>query len=313
MVSGATQYHASVRRTFLFGCLMAVSATIGLAAPSVTLPLWPNGTPDAWHPNGPERDTTTAKDDLVAGKRVARITAIAKPTLTYYPPKVANTGAAALVFPGGGYQILAYDLEGSEVCDWITSIGMSCVLVKYRVPAPSRYPEGTMDLADAQAAMRITASHAKDWQIDVKRIGVIGFSAGGHLAVVLSNHWNQKLANVPEAGGFVRPAFAMVIYPGYLRNEASPKTLSPGVAPSADTPPTFLLQAEDDPVHEENALLYFQALKEAGVPAEIHLFAAGRHGYGLRRTNLPVTRWPDYAQTWLHTIGILQPSAGKTK
>jgi acetyl esterase/lipase len=169
-----------------------------------------------------------------------------------------------------------------------------------------------MDLADAQAAMRITTAHAKDWHIDPKRTGVVGFSAGGHLAVVLSNHWNQKIAGVPENGTSVRPAFAMVIYPGYLRNEAAPKTLSAGVAPSADTPPTFLLQAEDDPVHEENALLYYQALKEAGVPAEIHLFAAGRHGYGLRRTNLPVTHWPDYAQTWLHTIGLLS-GTGATK
>lgn len=284
----------------------------GWQAPAqrVSLPLWPNGTPEPWKPAGDERDTTTAKDDLVAGRPVSRITAIREPTLAVYSPKAsASATAAALVFPGGGYRILAYDLEGSEVCDWLNSIGMTCVLVKYRVPVDGRYPASTVDLEDAQQAMRLTRSHAAEWNIDPRRIGVIGFSAGGHLAAVLSDHPNEKLAGVEQSSVDARPDFAMIIYPGYLRDEANHMKLSPGVEPNSHTPPTFLVQAEDDPVHEENALVYFQALKEANVPAELHLFAQGGHGYGLRPTELPVTHWPSYAETWLHTIHVLgQPA-----
>lgn len=281
-------------------CLAVLPALKG--ASPITVPLWTHGEIADWHPSAPEHDTTTAKDDSVAGKPVARITAIARPTMTVYEPKGQNSGAAALVFPGGGYRILAYDLEGTEVCDWLNSAGLACLLVKYRVPTDGRYPENKHDLADAQAAMRLAHSHAAEWHIDPSRIGVIGFSAGGHLAAVLSNHAEESINGRP---GSDRPAFAMLIYPAYLRNEPDGKTLSTAVTPDAKTPPTFLLQAEDDPVHEENAWVYFQALKEAHIPAELHLFAAGRHGYGLRRTSLPVTHWPDYAQTWLHTIGML--------
>jgi len=160
------------------------------------------------------------------------------------------------------------------------------------------------DLEDAQQAMRLTRSHAVEWGIDSHRIGALGFSAGGHLVAVLSNHADFKRPGGPDNPIDARPDFAFILYPGYVADPTLSK-LSAGVQPTANTPPTFLLQAEDDPAHEENVLLYFQAMKEVKAPAELHVFAQGGHGYGLRPTAQPVTRWPALAETWLHTIHVL--------
>jgi len=282
-----------------------------VSAQQITLPLWPNGAPEPYR-GEPETDITKPTDRLVAGRPLAHVTNVSKPTLALYPAPVnKNTGAAVVVFPGGSYRILAYDLEGTEVCTWLNSIGVNCILVKYRVPFPDRYPENPADLEDAQQAMRITRSHAAEWHIDPHRIGALGFSAGGHLVVVLSNHADFKRANEPAAESSIdaRPDFAVVIYPGYLTDTPALDKLARGIDPSSNTPPTFLLQTEDDPVHVENSLLYFHALKEAKVPAELHLYAQGGHGYGLRPTELPVTHWPVLVETWLHTIHVL-PGTG---
>ena len=298
-------YHVSVRTSLILTLALLTAAPFA-SAQKVTLPLWPNGAPEPYQGNAPEADITKPTDALVAGKKLMHLTNISKPTLAVYPPtKVANTGAAVLVFPGGGYKILAYDLEGTEVCTWLNSIGVTCVLVKYRVPFDAHYPQNSADLEDAQQAMRITRSHAAEWHIEPNRIGVLGFSAGAHLAAVLSNHADYKRPGEPANQPNARPDFALIIYPGYLANAPALNKLAPGIDPTSNTPPTFLLQAEDDPVHEENALVYFQALKEAKVPAELHIFAQGGHGYGLRPTNLPITHWPALAETWLHTIHIL--------
>jgi acetyl esterase/lipase len=269
------------------------------------LPLWPNGAPETYQ-GPPEADITKPADPLIAGKPLMHLSNVSTPTLTVYKPAdEKNTGAAVLVFPGGGYRILAYDLEGTEVCTWLNSIGVTCVLVKYRVPFRDHYPENPADLEDAQQAMRLTRSHAAEWNIDPKRIGVLGFSAGGHLVVVLGNHSDYKRPGDVLNEIDARPNFVVVLYPGYLSDAPALNKLSHGVEPTPNTPPTFLLQAEDDPVHEENSLLYFQALKEAKVPAELHLYAQGGHGYGLRPTDLPVTHWPRLVETWFHTIHVL--------
>lgn len=292
-------------RTLILLAIALLASAPFASAQQTTLPLWPNGAPEPYT-GGPEKDATTPTDNLVAGKPLMHLTNVSNPTLTLYSPEAAkNTGAAVLVFPGGGYRILAYDLEGTETCAWLNSIGMTCVLVKYRVPFANHYPENTADLEDAQQAMRITRAHATEWHIDPNRIGVLGFSAGAHLAVILSNHADYKRPGEPAGESNARPNFAVIIYPGYLSDAPALNKLAQGIDPTANTPPTFLLQAEDDPVHEENALLYFQALKEAKVPAELHLFAEGGHGYGLRPTALPVTHWPTYAETWFHTIHMI--------
>ncbi len=276
-----------------------------------TLPLWPGGTPEPAHVTGPEHDTTRPSDNLTGGQRVSRLTNITNPSLTLYPAKEAANGAAVLVFPGGGYSILAYDLEGTEVCTWLNSIGVSCVLVKYRVPETGHFPANTEDLEDAQQAMRLTRAHAAPWHIDPTRVGVLGFSAGAHLAATLSTHPDFVKPGAPnpqiDATLSPRPDFALILYPGYLTSTPALDTLDPALKPTSATPPTFLLQAEDDPVHVENVVVYFSALKLAKVPAELHIFAEGGHGYGLRPTALPITHWPTLATTWLNSIHMLTP------
>jgi acetyl esterase/lipase len=272
-----------------------------------TLPLWPNGAPGAQPNPLPEGDTTTEKDNRPAGKLVIRIGNVSNPTLTLYTPKDKNTGAAVVVFPGGGYRILAIDLEGTEVCDWLNSAGITCILVKYRVPEPGPYPKSSAPLQDAQRAVGIVRDHAAEWHIDPNRIGVLGFSAGAHLAAALSTHFDQRLYDPIDASDKLscRPDFAVIVYPGYLALVDQNFAPNADIHPTAQTPPTFLVQAEDDTVHVENSLVYFLALKNAKVPAELHIYAQGGHGYGLRRTELPVTTWPQTVEIWLHTIHVL--------
>jgi acetyl esterase/lipase len=260
----------------------------------------------------PEVDTTTAKDNLIAGKPLIRLGNVSTPTLTLYTPRVNNTGAAVVVFPGGGYRILAIDLEGTEVCDWLNSAGIACVLVKYRVPDSGPYPKSSAALQDAQRALGIVRAHAGEWHIDPRRIGVLGFSAGAHLAAALSTHFDQRLYDPIDAadGLSCRPDFAVIVYPGYLALAEKDFAPNPDIHVTAQTPPSFIVQAEDDPVHVENAVVYFLALKNAKVPAELHIYAEGGHGYGLRRTALPVTTWPMSVETWLRTLKILSHSAG---
>jgi acetyl esterase/lipase len=297
-------------RTFGLSILLSV-LTLTPALAQKPMPLWPSTPPGK--PNVPageqEHDTSKPSDDQVAGKPLQRIGSVSQPTLTLYPaPATKNTGATVVVFPGGGYKIVAYDLEGTEVCAWLNSIGVNCALVKYRVPDAGPYPKHTEDLADAQRAVRIVRQHASAWQLNPKRVGVLGFSAGGHLAAVLGAHAADRVYPEVDAADQLsaRPDFTLLIYPGYLSVGAS-HILHPEVKPTPTTPPSFLLQAEDDPVQVENAWAYFEGLSQAKVPAELHLYAAGGHGYGLRPTKLPVTHWPELATTWLRTIGVTTP------
>ena len=267
-----------------------------------TLDVWPHGAPGAPANPAAEGDTTTAKENLIAGKPLIRLGNVSAPTLTLYtPPAGKNTGAAVVVFPGGGYRILAIDLEGTEVCDWLNSAGITCVLLKYRVPDTGPYPKSAAALQDAQRALGIVRSHAAEWHIDPKRIGVLGFSAGAHLAAALSTHFDKRLYDPIDAADQIscRPDFAVIVYPGYLAIAEQNFAANADIHPTEQTPPSFIVQAEDDPVHVENSTVYFLALKNAKVPAELHFYAQGGHGYGLRRTELPVTGWPQLVETWL--------------
>jgi acetyl esterase/lipase len=284
-----------------------------LPSPShVTLPVWPAAAPS---PSGtpanplPEADLTTAKDNLIAGRPVVRLGNVSVPTLTLYPAKGAASGfgPAVVVFPGGGYNILAIDLEGTEVCDWLNSAGITCVLLKYRVPNSGPFPKSAAALQDAQRALGLVREHATEWGINPKSVGVLGFSAGAHLAAALSTHYDRRLYDAMDAADKLscRPDFAVIVYPGYLALADKNFAPNPEINPTADTPPTFIVQAEDDTVHVENSTVYFMQLKNAKVPAELHIYSQGGHGYGLRRTELPVTTWPQAVETWLHTIGVL--------
>jgi acetyl esterase/lipase len=276
----------------------------------LTVPVWPGTAPGSSANPPAEADTTTAKDNLIAGKPLIRLGNVSTPTLTLYKASSHNTGAAVVVFPGGGYNILAIDLEGTEVCDWLNTAGINCVLLKYRVPGTGPYPKSAAALQDAQRALGLVREHATEWGIDPKRVGVLGFSAGAHLAAALSTHYDKRLYEPIDAADQLscRPDFAVIVYPGYLALSEKNFAPNPDINPTAETPPTFIVQAEDDPVHVENAVVYFMALKNAKVPAELHIYAQGGHGYGLRRTPLPVTTWPRAVEVWLHTIGILPAS-----
>lgn len=273
----------------------------------VTLNLWPHGAPDATPPAGPEKNLATPKGPLTAGKPIMLLTNVSVPTITLYEPKRKKTGAAIVVFPGGGYQILAMDLEGTEVCQWLNSIGVTCVLLKYRVPNSGPYPKSAQALEDAQRAVGMVRDRAAEWHIDSHRIGVLGFSAGGYLVAALSTHYDQRLYPAMDADDqqSCRPDFAVAIYPAYLTDPDGSLTLTSNIPVTSNTPPTFLLQTEDDPYHAESAIAYFVALKKAKVPVELHLYAKGGHGYGLRRTAFPVTRWPELVEKWLHTVNVL--------
>jgi acetyl esterase/lipase len=275
------------------------------------IPIWPNGAPGAPAGGPAEADTTTPKDRPVAGKPVIRLGNVTTPTITLYAPHNASVAApAVVVFPGGGYRILAIDLEGTEVCDWLNSAGIACVLLKYRVPDTGPYPKSPAALQDAQRAVGLVRQHATEWNIDPARVGVLGFSAGAHLAAALSTHFDKRIYDPMDATDQLscRPDFAVVVYPGYLALAEKGMSPNPDIQPTAQTPPSFIVQAEDDPVHVENATTYFLQLKNAKVPAELHIYAEGGHGYGLRRTQLPVTTWPASVITWLHTIKVLPTS-----
>jgi acetyl esterase/lipase len=293
------------------------------------IPIWPGAVPDAQPVTGPEALTSGA------------VTNVTRPTMTVYSPSGKNTGAAVVVFPGGGYEDLAIDLEGTEVCDWLTPKGITCVLLKYRVPGEGHYPksapypksgpypESPMALEDAQRTVGLVRFHAEEWHIDPHKIGVLGFSAGGHLSAAISTYFAKRL--YPPVDGAdkerCRPDFAVVIYPGHLSlsaaewdakqgaqkyvvrhpaNADKDLNLNPDIPVTSQTPPTFLIQAEDDHVDSVyDSLAYYIALKKAGVPMEMHLYAQGGHAFGLRRTKFPITAWPQLVETWLATIGMI--------
>lgn len=302
------------------------------------IPIWPGAAPDPQPVKGPEVAEWSGKNDLIAGKQVLGISNVTRPTMTVYPPQGKNTGVAVIVYPGGGYQILAMDLEGTEVCDWLTPRGITCVVLKYRVtdvgsyPKSGPYPESKMALEDAQRAMGLVRLHAAEWHIDPHKIGVLGFSAGGHLVVAMSTEFERRIYPPLDAADKVscRPDFVVAIYPGHLSRSAAEWDAKQGVKPfpipppdrlsAADknvglnplihigprTPPTFLLQAQND--NEDSpydSLSYYIALTKAGIPAEMHLYAQGKHAFGLRHTKFAITDWPVLVDRWLVSIGMI--------
>jgi acetyl esterase/lipase len=297
-----------VRRFFGLSILIFVAMTTLNGEPK-PIALWPHGAPGKKATSEPEKDMTTAKDGLVAGKSVIRLGNVTEPTITVYRPSQAReTGTAVVVFPGGGYRILAMDLEGTEVCHWLNSAGITAILLKYRVPEPAGVPRYAEPLQDAQRAVSLVRSHASDWKLNPDRIGVLGFSAGGHLAAVLGHSSESRtypaVDEADRAG--CQPNFVVLIYPAYLSVLDRGEQLAPEVAVNAHTASTFIVQAEDDHIFVEGTLLYYRALKRAGIAAEMHIFPSGGHGYGLRPSAARVTSWPTLAEAWFRSIGVLE-------
>jgi acetyl esterase/lipase len=278
-----------------------------LAIEHKELSIWSKSTPDSGLITG----TETYNDGMVAH--------VSNPTITIFPPKEKNTGAAVIVFPGGGYKKLAIELEGSEICEWLASIGVTGILLKYRVPDSGPHHDDSCDcqkdaikplaLEDAQRAVGLVRFNAKIWNINPTKIGVIGFSAGGHLVADISTNYKKRAYPIMDEADkeSCRPDFAMALYPGHMMfHSTEPYELNPAIPVDSNTPPTFLLQAGNDPVDTiQNSLVYYIALKKAGVPAEYHIYAEGGHAFGLKKSNLPISDWPKLAETWLHTIKVI--------
>jgi len=294
----------------MFIRLLAMSALLisqSFAAPRV-IDLWPGTAPGETTDAKPEGDTTKDTDGKVAGKRVMRIGNVSKPSLTIMKPvKEKDTGAAVVIFPGGAYNILAWDLEGTEVAEWLNELGVTGIVLKYRVPRkPGQEPHASA-LQDAQRAVGLVRSQAKDLGIDPNRIGVLGFSAGGNLAATLSSHVNERSYPKADAAddASCRPDFQLLIYPAYLVKNDNVEELNPAVAVTDKHPKTFIMITEDDPVKVEGPLKYYWELKKAKIPAELHIYPVGGHGYGLRRTEKVMTTWPDRARDWMNANGLL--------
>jgi acetyl esterase/lipase len=269
--------------------------------------IWPGAAPDSQPLKGPEYTSTSKGPNGAPWTAVNRVS---QPTMTVYSPAGKNTGLAMVVFPGGGYNELAIDLEGTEICDWLNSIGITAVLLKYRVPSRETgpYGESRRALEDAQRTLSLVRYHADQWRIDPHKIGVIGFSAGGGMVSMTSTHFDKRCyAPIDDADKVsCRPDFAIACYPGHCWSDDEGFKLNPNVTVTTNTPPTFIVQAEDDHVDGvEQSLVYYIGLKKAGVPVEMHLYAQGGHGFGLRPSKYPVaTEWPRLAEKWLNTIGM---------
>jgi acetyl esterase/lipase len=295
----------------LIGHQTALGAAPATWQPSpghLQIPIWPGVAPDAQPVPGPE----TVKQ--------GGVTNVTRPTLTLYAPKGKTTGAAVVVLPGGGFQGLAMDLEGTEICDWLTSRGVACVLLKYRVPSipyvwqcncrPQNRAISTPSLEDTQRTLRLVRAHAAEWRIDPHKVGVLGFSAGGYLVAEASTYFNTRVYAPVDAVDrqSSRPDFAVALYPGHLSMAENSIALNPNIEShiTPQTPPTFLLQNEDDHVDQiEDALSYYMGLKKAHVPVELHAYAQGGHAFGLREKTLPVSGWPQLVERWLRTIGMI--------
>jgi acetyl esterase/lipase len=300
----------------------APAAASATAAEPTPMPLWPGVAPGDKGDIGEERDTTKPDPKAPPEKQgVIRLGNVSKPTITVFKPAAdKDTGAAVVVCPGGGYGILAYNLEGTEICQWLNSVGVTGVLLKYRVPVRQGLPRHVPPLQDVQRAIGLVRQHAGEWKIDPARVGVLGFSAGGHLAAAVSNNYAERsYPAVDDADKLpCRPDFAVLVYPAYLvaeapkvKGEPPPKVdvskLAAELPVTKDTPPTFIAMTQDDPIKIENAYAYALALKAAKVPAELHVYAAGGHGYGLRAGKNPVsTAWPQRAAEWMGAMGWLK-------
>jgi acetyl esterase/lipase len=285
----------------------------GFAAESRVVDLWPGKTPGDVGISGQE-NSRIHPSPLVGPTKL--ITNVIKPTLTIYQPaKDKNTGTAMLICPGGGYWDLYWELEGEEVAAWLNSIGVTGIILKYRVPRRPGDVRGEPPLGpllDAQRAVSLVRSRATEWGIDPKRIGMVGFSAGGHLALATATNFEQRRYEAIDAIDQVscRPDFAVLCYSGYLKAKDKDE-ISPGLHIPASTPPILLTHANDDSEKvggsnaEHSAFMYI-ALKRAGVPVELHIYASGNHDFGVRQNEKLPSSWPQLCVNWLRSLDLLK-------
>ena len=285
--------------------LLAFTASALAEGDHLTLDVWPGAVPGETGNIGAEK--FVQKPDA----KVQLLTNVTKPTLTVYrPAKDKDTGAAVVICPGGGYSILAWDLEGTEVCDWLNANGITGIILKYRVPKRPDHKQQDPPLQDAQRAMSLVRSKAGEWGIDPKRIGMLGFSAGGNLTALACTHFDHRTYDTIDEIDKVscRPDFGVLLYPAWLIQEGK-EVLSDDFPVNKLTPPLFLVHAGDDKISPANSVVMYLALKRAGVPAELHVYSSGGHGFGLRPTTQPCSTWPARCAEWMGTMKFLMAGA----
>jgi acetyl esterase/lipase len=306
-----------MKRIALSASLVVFLSLACSAMPSddpIVVEVWPGKAPGDYGNIGEEKFRPPWSEDSKGTKWLTNVT---KPTITVHrPAKEKDTGVAMLIFPGGGYWNLAWDLEGEEVAAWLNSIGVTGIVLKYRVPRRPGQPvelPAPGPLQDAQRALSIVRSKTKEWGIDPKRIGTVGFSAGGHLSLATATNFDKRTYQPIDDVDRVscRPNFAVALYSGYLVVKDT-DTLAPSIRIPSETPPIFLVHASDDPISKvDNSVVMYQALKRAGVAVELHVYATGGHGFGVRASNQPCSTWPTRCADWLRSQGVLKPGTGQ--
>lgn len=282
----------------LFSCALTMSA---LAEPQAPISLWPNGAPG-------ETDLKLPDESVVLKEphQFEIMSNVSTPQLTWFPAQNPN-GTAVIVCPGGGYHILAYSHEGTEVCQWLNTLGVSAALLKYRVPRREGRPMHEAPLEDVHRAMGMIRNRAEEWKIDPTKVGILGFSAGGNLAAkALTFSGERTYQTDPKIDTEnVIPNFGILIYPAYLLNEEKPDDLHPGIPVTEKTPPTFLAVAHDDKRFVEGSARFYIEMFRNERPCELHIFQKGGHGFGFDKTDEEIRQWPALAGAWMKTMGWL--------
>lgn len=300
---------------YLITCICVACPVLGADSPLV-VEIWPGDVPDETGEIGEERFRMSPELDrkqVEVTESTKMVTNVTKPTITIYrPASEKETGTAMLICPGGGYWNLYWQLEGEEVAAWLNSQGMTGIILKYRVPRRADEPKSEparRPLQDAQRAVSLVRSRAREWGIHPQRIGMVGFSAGGHLAITTATSFDQRtyepIDDVDQVS--CRPDFAVAVYSGYLKAKEKDQ-LAPGLRIPTGTPSIFLAHGGDDIVSSpEHSVFMYLALKRAGIPAELHIYASTAHDFGVRKTSHPYSTWTDSCVKWLRHQGLLEP------
>jgi acetyl esterase/lipase len=282
--------------------VFATATTQLMATDRADIPVWPN------RPPGLPEDQPL-KNIVEINERIGRkVTRVNRPVVTIYKPaKAADTGASVVICPGGGYHILALDLEGSEIAEWLNEFGVTGIVLQYRVPRAKDQPFHVPPLQDVQRAISLARHNAKEWKIDPERVGVLGFSAGGHLgAAAVTNHAKRAYEPIDDVDKHsCRPDFGVLVYPAYLTEKETPLKLTPELPVNATTPPTILIHTDDDGVPATNSVAFYLALRKAAVATELHIYPDGGHGYGLRPSKFAVTTWPGRVEAFMRSIEMI--------
>lgn len=293
-------------------CLVAIlggwtagsgASVVRAGEPDRTVPLWANEIPGFQVRGEEERDTSTAESRTVAGKPVIRLGGVADPEMhLYLPEESLRTETAVVICPGGGFSILAWDLEGTEVATWLQSIGVTAAVLKYRVPTRDADPSWMAPAMDAQRAVRQLRAIASQEGWSIRNMGLLGFSAGGQTAVRAATAGSKSYYAPQDATDREYSAevdFAVLVYPAYLLDENN--ELHTDLTATESTPPMFFAHAQDDPISCEGSIEMFRSLLRAGVPSELHVYAGGGHGFGMRATEQPCSQWPKRCEQWMRS------------